>query len=258
MMSTDVEAISQSLKQYELFRNLPDEVIIDLVDKVEHVTLKKDEVLFNKGEKGDSLYILQEGYVKLVIKDKDGSEIVINQVGPGNIIGEMALIESSPRSTGVVALMDAKLLKLSEDEFMDVLMSQPLLGLEISRLIARRLRFTTTYIENAIEWSKEIAAGNYDYVEEQMNMGGAAIIGPSRSDQERAQRFLATFFSMVKDIRAREESLKEELTKLKVVIDQQKRAADVSELASSEFFQSLKESSGVIRREKSARKKKEE
>jgi len=257
-MSTDVEEISQSLKQFEMFRNLPDEVIVDLVDHVEHITLKKDEVLFNKGEKGDALYILQEGYVKLVIKDKDGSEIVINQVGPGNVIGEMALIEGRPRSTGVVALIEAKLLKLSDKEFMDVLLKQPLLGLEISRLIARRLRFTTTYIENAIEWSKEIAAGNYDYVEEQTNIEGATIIGPSRSDQERAQRFLGTFFSMVKDIRAREESLKEELTKLKVVIDHQKRAADVSELASSEFFQSLKESSEVIRQEKSGKKKKEE
>lgn len=255
-MSTEIDAIAQSLKQFEMFRNLPHEVIYDLVDKVEHITLKKDEVLFNKGEKGDSLYILQEGYVKLVIKDKDGSEIVINQVGPGNIIGEMALIESRPRSAGVVALIEAKLLKLSEEEFMDVLLSQPLLGLEISRIIARRLRFTTTYIENAIEWSKEIAAGNYDYVEEQTNIEGATIVGPSRSDQERAQRFLGTFFSMVKDIRAREESLKEELTKLQVVIDQSKRAEDVSELASSEFFQSLKQSSEVIRRDKTDKKKK--
>lgn len=255
-MTTGSEAISQSLKQFELFRNLPDNVIIDLVDKVENVDLKRDEVLFKKGDQGDSLYILQEGYLKLVIEDKDGSEIVLNQVGPGNIIGEMALIESSPRSAGAVALMDAKLLKLSEKEFMDVLLSQPLLGLEISRLIASRLRFTTTYIENAIEWSKEIAAGNYDYVEEQMNVDGATIVGPSGSDQERAQRFLATFFSMVKDIRAREESLKKELTKLKVVIDQQKRASDVSELASSEFFQNLKESSGAIREEKKGKKKK--
>jgi hypothetical protein len=81
-------------------------------------------------------------------------------------------------------------------------------------------------------------------------------MGPSRSDQERARRFLGTFFSMVKDIKAREESLKEELTQLKVVIDHQKRQEDVSELAKSEFFQSLKESSGVIRKEKTPKKTK--
>lgn len=254
----EIESIARSLKQFDFFKNLPNEAIYDLVDKVEHVTLKMNDVLFNKGEKGDALYILQEGWVKLVIKDKDGSEIVINQVGPGNVIGEMALIEDLPRSAGVVALNDAKLLKLTEEEFMDVFMSQPLLGLEISRTIAQRLRFTTTYIENAIEWSKQIAAGNYEFVEEQTNIEGATILGPSRSDQERARRFLGTFFSMVKDIKAREESLKKELTKLRVVIDHQKREEDVSELTRSEFFQSLKESSGVIRREKGDKKKKKE
>jgi CRP-like cAMP-binding protein len=252
----EIESIARSLKQFDFFKNLPDEAIYDLVDKVEHVKLKKGDVLFNKGEKGDALYILQEGWVKMVVEDKSGSEIVINQVGPGNVIGEMALIEDQPRSAGVVALNEAKLLKLTEEEFMDVFMSQPLLGLEISRTMAQRLRFTTTYIESAIEWSKQIAAGNYDYVEEQTNIEGATIIGPSRSDQERALRFLGTFFSMVKDIKAREESLKEELTKLKVVIDEHKRQQDVSELASSEFFRSLKESSGVVRREQVSKKKK--
>jgi len=252
----EIEAIAQSLKQFDFFKNLPDEAIYDLVDKVEHVTLKKDDVLFKKGEKGDALYILQEGWVKLVIEDRDGSEIVINQVGPGNVIGEMALIEDRPRSAGVIALNDAKFLKLTEEEFMDVFMSQPLLGLEVSRTIANRLRFTTTYIENAIEWSKQIAAGNYEFVEEQTNIEGATIMGPSRSDQERARRFLGTFFSMVKDIKAREESLKEELTKLRVVIDHQKRKEDVSELASSEFFRSLKESSEVKRKEKESKEKK--
>lgn len=252
----DIETIAQSLKRFDFFKNLPDEAIYDLVDKVEHVVLKKGDVLFNKGDKGDAFYILQEGWVKMVIEDKDGSEIVLNQVGPGNVIGEMALIEDQPRSAGVVALNEAKLLKLTEDEFMDVFMEQPLLGLEIARTIAQRLRFTSTYIESAIEWSKQIAAGNYDYVEEQTNIEGATIMGPSRTDQERALRFLGTFFSMVKDIRAREESLKEELTKLKVVIDHQKREEDVSELAKSEFFQSLKESSEVIRKEKVSKKTK--
>jgi CRP-like cAMP-binding protein len=252
----EIEAIAQSLKRFDFFKNLSNEIIFDLVDKVEHIALKKGEVLFNKGEEGDSLYILQKGNLKMVSEDKDGSEIVLNQVGPGSVIGEMALIESEPRSAGVVALNKAKLLKLTEEEFMDVFMSQPLLGLEISRIIAHRLRFTTTYIENAIEWSKQIAAGNYDYVEEQTNVEGATIMGPSQSDQERAKRFLGTFFSMVKDIKAREESLKEELTKLQVVIDQHKREQDVSELASSEFFQSLKDSSENIRKDKKGKKKK--
>lgn len=254
-MSETTEAIAQSLKQFDFFINLPDEVIFDLVGKVEHVSLKKDEILFEKGAEGDALYILQEGWVKMVSTDKDGSEIVLNQVGPGAVIGEMALIDQEPRSAGVVALSEVEMLKLGQEEFMDTLMRQPLLGLEISRNITSRLRFNTTYIENAIEWSKQIAAGNYDYVEEQTKEKGAAIVGPSKSDQERASRFLGTFFSMVKDIKDREENLKKQIVQLKVVIDERLREQEVSELTSTEFFKNLKESSEVMRRKKAAKKK---
>lgn len=242
------EEIVRSLKRFDFFRNLPDEAIQDLVDHVETVELKQDEVLFNKGDVGEAVYILQDGWVKIVNVDQDGSEVVLNQVGPGAVFGEMALIDNEPRSAGVIALHDTQLLKLSREEFLDVLMKQPLVGLEISRSLIQRLRFATTYIENAIEWSKQIAAGDYDFVEQQAESATSAVTGPSQSDQERARRFLGTFFSMVKDIREREEELKEQLVQLKVVIDQQQRKEDVEELVSSEFFQKLKESKDTVRK----------
>lgn len=248
-MSTEVETTAESLKQFDFFKNLTDETIFALVDKVEQVTMKEGDVLFNKGDEGDALYILEEGNVKMVSKDKDGSEIVLNHVGPGSVIGEMALIEESPRSAGVIALEDIKLLKLGQDEFMSVLMSQPQLGIEISKMIAERLRFTTTYIEKSIEWSKQIAAGNYDFMEEQTKLEGEGA-GSSQSEQERASRFLGSFFSMVEDIKAREESLKAELSQLKVVINQQKRDKEVTDLSNSEFFKTLKADSEVLRRKK--------
>lgn len=242
------EEIVRSLKRFDFFRNLPNEAIQDLVDHVEMVELKEDEVLFKKGDVGEAVYILQDGWVKIVNVDQDGSEVVLNQVGPGAVFGEMALIDNEPRSAGVTALRDTQLLKLSRDEFLDVLMKQPLVGLEISRSLIQRLRFATTYIENAIEWSKQIAAGDYDFVEQQAESATSTVTGPSQSDQERARRFLGTFFSMVKDIREREEELKEQLVQLKVVIDQQQRQEDVEELVSSEFFQKLKESKDTVRK----------
>jgi CRP-like cAMP-binding protein len=140
----------------------------------------------------------------------------------------------------VVAVRETDLLKLSQEAFMRVLEEQPLLGMEISRNVIQRLRLATTYIELAIEWSKEIADGNYDYVEEQAQAEDASADAASQSDRERAQRFLGTFFQMVKGVREREELLKQELVQLKVVIDQQRRQQEVEELSSSEFFQSLR------------------
>lgn len=243
------DSVAERLKEFDFFAHLPDEVIHSLVDEVERVSLKADEVLFNKGDMGDALYVVETGRVKMVGTDKDGQEVVFNQVGAGAVIGEMALIDQQPRSAGVIALGEAEMLKLSQEAFMRVMEEQPLLGMEISRNVIQRLRLATTYIELAIEWSKEIADGNYDYVEQQAQAEDASSDAASDSDRERAQRFLGTFFQMVKGVREREEQLKEELVQLKVVIDQQRRKQEVEELSSSEFFQNLRETAKKKREE---------
>lgn len=227
------------LKQFELFKSLPESAMADLAERFTQVGLSQDEVLFNKGDAGDALYILRRGRLKMVSMDSEGKEMVLNQVGPGAVIGEMALIDREPRSAGVVALTDAALLRLSTEDFLGMLAVQPTMGLEISRNLIQRLRFATTYIENAIEWSQKIAKGDYSFIEsvDEAKLGDSE----NTSDKERAKRFLGTFFQMVQDIKAREDELKKELVKLRVEIDHAKRKSDVSEITESEFFRKLRE-----------------
>lgn len=231
--------LTAQLKEFELFKSLPESAVQDLSERFTEVELAKDEVLFNKGDAGDALYILRAGRLKMVSKDSEGNEMVLNQVGAGAVIGEMALIDREPRSAGVVALSDAVLLRLSTEDFLGMLAVQPAMGLEISRNLIQRLRFATTYIENAIEWSQQIAKGDYSFIEsvDEARLGDSE----NTSDKERAKRFLGTFFQMVQDIKAREDELKSELVKLRVQIDQAKRQADVSEITQSEFFRTLRE-----------------
>ena len=235
------DEIITALKNSDFFNGLPDEVITQLAGQFDPVLLEKDETLFQKGDQGDALFLVESGHVKMVIEDKDGSEMVLNEVGSGAVIGEMALIDDQPRSAGVVATVPTKMLRLSEDTFLKVLMEQPQLGIQISRNAIRRLRFATTYIENAIDWSKRIAAGDYGFLAEEKEKADNVTDGAAKSDKERAERFLGTFFKMVEDIKAREDDLKQQLTMLKVEIDHSRRRTEVQELASSEFFQKLRE-----------------
>jgi CRP-like cAMP-binding protein len=228
--------LESQLRQFDLFKPLPDEALADLNSKFKRVELKKDEVLFKKGDRGDALYILQEGQAKITSTDGEGNEVVLNQVGPGAVIGEMTIIDREPRSAGVVALTDATFLELNSEDFSAALDAQPQMGLEISRGLIQRLRFATTYIENAIEWSQLIAKGDYSFIE---NLDHNVAETESDSEQERAARFLGAFFQMVEEIKAREDELKQELTRLKVEIDEAKRKKDVEEIAQSEFFQEL-------------------
>lgn len=253
-MSVD---IGKSLIKYDLFKGLPDEAINELGEKIELISLKKNEVLFHEGDPGDALYLIRTGWVKIVnesAEEGEGGEVVLNHIGPGNIIGEMAMIDQEPRSSGVVAISEVEMLKLMSDDFLSLLNKQPRMTLPIIHSLSKRLQFATTYIENAIDWSKRIAAGNYSFAEEQMEIVQATIVDSKQPDEERANRFLGTFFRMVEEVRAREDELKQQLNQLKIEIDHARRKKEVDELTQSEFFLELKAKSEKLRGKRSAKK----
>lgn len=241
----------EEIRKHKFFKDLPDPVLEELSKDIKELSLEIGEGLFHKGDPGDALYIIQTGWIKLVGEDAEGSEVVLNQVGPGNIIGEMAMIEEEPRSAGAVAITAAKLLKLHSKKFVEVLKQEPSIGLEVIRDISERLRFANTYLENAIEWSQRIANGDYGFAREQMEKLKATMIFSLQDNDDRANRFLATFFNMVEDIREREETLQRELDQLIIDIDESSRDKEVEELSGSEFFQQLKSKKDKLRGKKS-------
>lgn len=250
-MSSD---IGKSLLKYDLFKGLPDEAVDELGEKIELISLKKNEALFHEGDPGDALYLIRTGWVKIVNEGAEEGEVVLNHIGPGSIIGEMAMIDQTPRSSGVVAISKVDLFKLMSDDFLSMLNEQPRMTISIIRSLSNRLRFATTYIENAIDWSKRIAAGNYSFAEKQMEIVQATIVDSKQPDEERANRFLGNFFRMVEEIRAREEELKQQLNQLKIEIDHARRKKEVDELTQSEFFLELKAKSEKLREKRSDNK----
>jgi len=230
--------LEEQLAKFDLFKGLSDSSLENLSSKLHEFHLSTGDVLFEKGDSGDAVFIVTSGELKVVSQNKEGNEVILNQVGPGAVIGEMSLLDSGDRSAGVVAMTEAVLLALNRKDFFEVVNSHPEMGLELTRNLVQRLRFATAYIENAIEWSQLIARGDYSFIEK---LDKEEDLAGSGSDQERAARFLGAFFQMVEEIKAREEELKKELVRLKIEIDQTKRKKEVNEIAQSEFFKSIQE-----------------
>ena len=98
------------------------------------------EEIFSEGRKGDEAFILKRGKVKLTIVVKDDTPRTIVTVGPGNIIGEMALIDDAPRAASAVALEDGEAMVLTKEEFQKRLdNSDPVIALLV-KTYADRLR----------------------------------------------------------------------------------------------------------------------
>jgi len=93
------------------------------------------QAIFREGEPGDVMFVVKEGEVDIIVHGT-----VIDTIGPGGLIGEMALIDKQPRSATAVAKSDAKLVRIDERRFQHLVQQTPFFALEVMRIMAHRLR----------------------------------------------------------------------------------------------------------------------
>ncbi len=187
-----------------------------------------------RGDAGDSLFMVNDGWFKIVTEDAQGGELIINKSGPGEIIGEMGMLEDSPRSATVIALSDARVLEVKRDTFLEILDQRPDVVLSLIRGLSSRLRFSTTYIQKAIDWSQKIAEGDYSFVEQSQPINEDAS-----SDEDKATQLLSAFFKMVRSVKAREDDLKQQLEKLTLEIDEKRRKREFEEITGTDYYADL-------------------
>src|SRR5215468_9182367 len=99
------------------------------------VQLAPDEFLFQEGDEGDKMYVLLEGEIDIFLGD-----FVFETAGPGSLIGEMALIDDSPRTAHVVAKTPAKLAQIDRRRFHFLVQQTPHFATHVMKTLADRLR----------------------------------------------------------------------------------------------------------------------
>jgi CRP-like cAMP-binding protein len=109
----------------------------------------KDVMIFSEGEPGDELYIIQKGAVKIV-KIADNNEVLLAVLKPGDIFGEMALLESKLRTACAVAYEDCVLLAVSRANFARMVATQPQIVAKLTTLLSERIWFIYKQIANTL------------------------------------------------------------------------------------------------------------
>lgn len=123
------------LKGIALFRALPAEALEALAEATEPAAYRAGETVIGDGSIGDTLFLVVEGQVTV----RKGSR-TLAVLGPGDYVGEMALIDDAPRAAAVVALTELRLLRLSRLVFQSLVQEHPCVLTELCRLFVRRLR----------------------------------------------------------------------------------------------------------------------
>ena len=99
-----------------------------------------NQTILLENDWGGSVYFVLSGWLKIRTYNADGREITLNIVGRGEIVGEMAALEQAPRSTDVLSLTPATIVNIPAEDFVRLIETEPLAGMRLAQLMARRLR----------------------------------------------------------------------------------------------------------------------
>jgi CRP-like cAMP-binding protein len=108
--------------------------------------LKADQILFTAGDPGDGCYRIEQGLLKVNVLSPSGGERILAILGPGAIVGELAIVDAQPRSASVTAARDSELSFISRTAFEGVAQNHPDIYRHIVSLLARRLRDTNAVV----------------------------------------------------------------------------------------------------------------
>jgi CRP/FNR family transcriptional regulator/CRP/FNR family cyclic AMP-dependent transcriptional regulator len=131
--------VLQSIKSIPFFYDISEEDILLFLEFFRIRELDAGRYVFKQGDKPDGLYFVIEGKVKVVKKNEEGDEILLEKHEHPGIFGEMAIIDGSRRSASVVTLENFKGLLLGVDDFKKIIEANPLIAINFIRKIAHTL-----------------------------------------------------------------------------------------------------------------------
>lgn len=137
---------SQLSLQGTLFASLGDDEINAIVGLAQTVHYPARKVIFREGEPGDHLLIVLSGRVKVSLTSPEGKEAILSLMGPGEALGEVALLDGEARSATVTAMEDCTCLVLWRRDFLPLLSKYPNLAMKLLEAMAKRLRSTSDLV----------------------------------------------------------------------------------------------------------------
>ncbi|MEM7442351.1 MAG: Crp/Fnr family transcriptional regulator [Pseudomonadota bacterium] len=143
---TDAENDRQWLTRSGLFGALDPALLDQLGALCRRRDLARGQILFSQGDEADGLYIVTAGILRILLVAGDGRELTLNLMEPGDVVGEISLLDGLPRSAGAVAMTDVTCLVLSRTDFEAALDENPSLSRQIIYALCELLRRNTDLI----------------------------------------------------------------------------------------------------------------
>lgn len=177
---------SQLLERVPFLAGLSEEDLRWLADRLHRRKYGRGDIIFQKDEPGQSLFIIESGSVRIYMPGTQGADLTLAVMGPGDFFGDLSLLDDRPRSASAVAGTDAVLLSLERSDFSSLLRARPDAALAVLATIARRLRDTDQTASDLafLDVQGRLARKLLDLGEANGTQRGDGVVLPSGLTQE--------------------------------------------------------------------------
>jgi CRP/FNR family transcriptional regulator, cyclic AMP receptor protein len=136
-----------SLRRCALFAHVDEAGLRAVAEQMRPRRFRRNEVIFHQGDVGDSLQVVSDGGVKIVLPSQEGDEAIIATLKPGDFFGELAVLDGAPRSTTAIAIEPTATLTLPRERFLQLVADDPMLVRALLTALAQELRRLTGHVE---------------------------------------------------------------------------------------------------------------
>jgi len=140
----------EALRSVPLFASLDDDAAKELRNLLSEQNVASNTKLFQQGEKGVAMYLIESGRVRISIRDEDENEVTLAELAQGDFFGEMSLIDGRQRSADARVIEDARLAILSRDSFLAFVRTNPDVALKMLSALTDRLRRTDELLRSRV------------------------------------------------------------------------------------------------------------
>jgi len=137
---------AQSLSRVPIFKRLEPHELEKLAEEIDQVNYPAGETIFHENDRGDALYVLEEGSVRIWVYDEDVQQVTLAELKAGDFFGELAVLDQGERSSSATAITDVHLHRLSSEDFQKFLLAHPETSIDVICEIAARMRQTNLLV----------------------------------------------------------------------------------------------------------------
>jgi CRP/FNR family cyclic AMP-dependent transcriptional regulator len=113
-------------------------------------TIAEGQVIFDMGDVGDCLYILRSGHVHIYVENTTGEKIVLGEFEPGEVFGEISLLDGGPRTATAIAMEKSELFVLTREDLQELISKHPHAAIDLLTMVGRRLRATDELLRSHV------------------------------------------------------------------------------------------------------------